>query len=83
MEFIELIRSIQNSFEFFKSDENWAQLFVYLFNLYIVSLFREDMRKIIYNDFSHHLYTMKTQKNDDRSQNFKSSKTISLIKCSL
>jgi hypothetical protein len=26
VKFIELIRSIQNSFEFWKSDENWAQL---------------------------------------------------------
>ncbi len=61
----------------------WTQtmhvcLFVYLFNSYIVSLSRENMRRIIYSDFSCHLYTIKKQENDDRL-NFKSSKTISLI----
>jgi hypothetical protein len=37
-------------------------LFVCLFNSYIVSLFRESMREIIYSDFSHHLYTIKARK---------------------
>jgi hypothetical protein len=37
-------------------------LFVCLFNSYIVSFFRESMRKIIYSDFSHHLYTIKARK---------------------
>ncbi len=51
-------------------------LFVCLFNSYIVSLFRENMRRIIYNDVSCHLCTIKARK--WWSFNFKSSQTISL-----
>jgi hypothetical protein len=56
-------------------------LFVCLFNSYIVSFFRENMRRVIYSDFSCHLYTIKKQEDDDRL-NFKSSKTIFLINLS-
>jgi hypothetical protein len=55
-----------------------VRLFVCLFNSYTVPFSREDMRRVIYSDFSCHLYTIKKQENDDRLY-FKSSKTISLI----
>jgi hypothetical protein len=65
-----------SSFDTCKNGSNWAifdkwfdfhlsestiYLFVCLFNSYIVSLFRENMRRVIYNDVSCHLCTIKAK----------------------